>query len=296
MEASTNRYAVVTGANKGIGLEICRQLASNGIVVVLTSRDEKRGLEAIQKLKDSGLSNYVVFHQLDVSDPSSILALANFIKTQFGKLDVLVNNAGVPGAIIDGDALRASGFGKEVAQINWNEIMTQTYEVAEACIETNYYGAKRMVEAHIGLLQLSDSPRIVNVSSSMGKIERASNEWAREILSDPENITEEKVDGILKAFLADFKDGSTEAKGWPAFMPAYSISKAAMNAYTRILAKKYPSIVVNCVCPGFVKTDINFNTGILSVEEGAESPVKLALLPNGGPSGCFFVRKEESEF
>ncbi|XP_056174326.1 (+)-neomenthol dehydrogenase-like [Syzygium oleosum] len=296
MEASTNRYAVVTGANKGIGLEICRQLASSGVVVVLTSRDEKRGLEAIQKLKDSGLSNYVVFHQLDVSDPSSIFALANFIKTQFGKLDVLVNNAGVPGAIIDGDALRASGFGKAIAQINWNEITTQTYEVAEACIETNYYGAKRMVEAHIDLLQLSDSPRIVNVSSSMGKIERASNEWAREILSDPENITEEKVDGIMKAFLADFKDGSTEAKGWPAFMPAYSISKAAMNAYTRILAKKYPSIVVNCVCPGFVKTDINFNTGILSVEEGAESPVKLALLPNGGPSGCFFVRKEESEF
>ncbi|XP_048141616.1 (+)-neomenthol dehydrogenase-like [Rhodamnia argentea] len=296
MEGSTKRYAVVTGANKGIGFEICRQLASNGIVVVLTSRDEKRGLEAIHKLKDSGLSDYLVFHQLDVSDPSSVLALANFVKTQFGKLDILVNNAGVPGAIIDGDALRASGFGKEGVQVNWSEIMTQPYEVAEACIETNYYGAKRMVEAHIDLLQLSDSPRIVNVSSSMGKLERMSNEWARGILSDPENITEDKLEGIMKAFLADSKDGSSEAKGWPAFMPAYSISKAAMNAYTRILAKKHPSIAANCVCPGFVQTDINFNTGILPVEEGAESPVKLALLPNGGPSGCFFVRKEESEF
>ncbi|KAL3743475.1 hypothetical protein ACJRO7_018726 [Eucalyptus globulus] len=296
MEGSTKRCAVVTGANKGIGFEICRQLASNGVVVVLTSRDEKRGLEAIQKLKDSSLSDYLVFHQLDVSNPSSILALANFIETQFGKLDILVNNAGVPGTIIDGDALRASGVGKEGAQINWNEIMTQPYEAAEACIETNYYGAKRMVEAHIHLLQQSDSPRIVNVSSSMGKLERVSNEWAREILSDPENITEEKVDGIVKAFLADFKDGLSEAKGWPAYMPAYRISKAAINAFTRILAKKYPSMVVNCVCPGFVKTDINFNTGSMSVEEGAESPVKLALLPNGGPSGCFFFRKEESEF
>ncbi|XP_048141627.1 (+)-neomenthol dehydrogenase-like [Rhodamnia argentea] len=130
----------------------------------------------------------------------------------------------------------------------------------------------------------------------MGKLERMSNEWARGILSDPENITEEKVEGIMKAFLADFKDGSSEAKGWPAYMPAHRLSKAAMNAYTRILAKKYPSIAVNCVCPGFVKTDINCNTRFMSVEEGAEGPVKLALLPNGGPSGCFFFRKEESEF
>lgn len=123
-----------------------------------------------------------------------------------------------------------------------------------------------------------------------------SNEWARGVLSDAENLTEEKVDGVLKAFLEDFKNGSLEAKGWPTVLAAYLVSKAAMNAYTRILAKKYPNIIVNCVCPGFVKTDINFNTGILSVEEGAESPVKLALLPNGGPSGCFFVRKEESDF
>lgn len=85
---------MVTGANKGIGLEICRQLASNGIVVILTSRDEKRGLEAVQKLKDSssGLSDHIVFHQLDVTDPASVSSLANFIKTHFGKLDILVRS------------------------------------------------------------------------------------------------------------------------------------------------------------------------------------------------------------
>ncbi|GKU96913.1 hypothetical protein SLEP1_g10093 [Rubroshorea leprosula] len=79
-------------------------------------------------------------------------------------------------------------------------------------------------------------------------------------------------------------------------MSAYTLSKAAMNAYTRILAKKHPSFCINCVCPGFVKTDINYNTGVLTVEEGAQGPVRLALLPNGAPSGLFFNRLEESEF
>ena len=83
------RSAVVTGANKGMGLEICRQLAASGVRVVLTARDEKRGVEALQSLNGSGLSN-LVFHQLDVGDPASIASFADFIKTQFGKLDILV--------------------------------------------------------------------------------------------------------------------------------------------------------------------------------------------------------------
>ena len=84
------RYAVVTGANKGIGLETVKQLASNGIKVVLTARDEKRGLEALEKLEEFGLSDLVVFHQLDVTDSASVASLANFIKIRFGKLDILV--------------------------------------------------------------------------------------------------------------------------------------------------------------------------------------------------------------
>lgn len=84
------RYAVVTGSNKGIGYGICRQLASNGVVTVLTARDEKKGLEAVEKLKESGLSEHVVFHQLDVADPASIASLADFIKFKYGKLDILV--------------------------------------------------------------------------------------------------------------------------------------------------------------------------------------------------------------
>ena len=84
------RYAVVTGGNKGIGLEICRQLASEGVVVVLTARDEKKGARAVEDLKVSGLSN-VVLHQLDVNDAASIASLARFLHTEFGKLDILVN-------------------------------------------------------------------------------------------------------------------------------------------------------------------------------------------------------------
>ncbi|KAG4127220.1 hypothetical protein ERO13_D10G204300v2 [Gossypium hirsutum] len=237
MAEVTKRYAVVTGGNKGIGLEICKQVASKGTMVVLTARDEKRGLEAVDKLKDLGLSDNVVFHQLDVADPASVASLVGFVKTQFGKLDILVNNAGIGGVKGDFEALRAAAFGKNV-----------------------------------------------------------SNEWAKAVLSDAGNLTEDKVDEILSQYMKDFKEGSLQGKGWPAFMSAYILSKAAMNAYTRILAKKYINFIINCVCPGFVKTDINFNSGILSVEEGAESPVRLALLPNNGPSGLFFVRKEESEF
>ena len=121
-------------------------------------------------------------------------------------------------------------------------------------------------------------------------------EWAKRVFSDAEGLTEEKLDEVLTEFLKDFKEGSLESKNWPTFFSAYIVSKAAVNAYTRILAKKYPSFRINCLCPGYVKTDLTLNTGVLSVEEGAASPVKLALLPNDGPSGLFFYRSEVSSF
>ncbi|KAJ6955316.1 (+)-neomenthol dehydrogenase-like isoform X3 [Populus alba x Populus x berolinensis] len=169
---ATKRYAVVTGANKGIGYEICRQLASNGILVVLTARDEKRGLEAVQKLKDSGISDdLVIYHQLDVVDPDSIISLAEFVKNSFGKLDILVNNAGIGGVALEADAFQRAfeqtGDFPSGEQV-WAEIGTQNYEMAEQCVKTNYYGARGMAEALAPLLQLSDSPRIVNVSSLLG--------------------------------------------------------------------------------------------------------------------------------
>lgn len=86
---SRTRYAVVTGANKGIGLAICKQLASKGVTVILTARDEQRGIESVEKLSKHGLSEFLLFHQLDVTDPASIASLTDFITTQFGKLDIL---------------------------------------------------------------------------------------------------------------------------------------------------------------------------------------------------------------
>ncbi|KAK4418674.1 (+)-neomenthol dehydrogenase [Sesamum alatum] len=266
-------YAVVTGSNKGIGFEVCRQLATQGITVVLTARDEKRGLEAVEKLKSSGLSDRVIFHQLDVADSASVASLAEFIKSQFGKLDILTGGS----------------------NINLSEIiMSQTYDLAAECIQINYYGTKITTEALLPLLQLSDSPRIVNVASSLGKLENIPDEWTKGVLKDAENLTEEKIDQVLNEFLKDFKEGSLDAKGWPKYNGAYILSKAAVNAYTRVVAKQYPSFRINSVCPGYVKTDINFNTGHSTAEEAAENLVRLALLPDDGPSGLFFEQKEVS--
>ncbi|VVA39441.1 PREDICTED: (+)-neomenthol dehydrogenase [Prunus dulcis] len=178
-----------------------------------------------------------------------------------------VNNAGIGGSIVDGDALKAAvaSGAMERGEVDLSKLMTETYELTEECLQINYYGAKRTAEALIPLLQLSDSPRI------------------------------ERVDEVLTELLKDFKEGSLERKGWPSSMPAYTVSKAALNAYTRILAKKYLNFRINSVCPGFVKTDINFNAGFLPVEEGGARVVKLALLPNDGPTGSFFVHNEVSD-
>ncbi|XP_027103371.2 uncharacterized protein [Coffea arabica] len=294
---STKRVAVVTGANKGIGLEICRQLASKGVMVVLTARDQKKGIEAVQSLKARASCDNVIFHQLDVGAPSSIASLADFIKTRFGKLDILVNNAAVLGVKVDSNALDSLADHVPGGYINWNEVSTQAHDLAEECLKTNYYGPKSTTEAFAPLLKLSDSGRVVNVSSSSGKLKFVANDWAQTILSDADCLTEDRIDEVLNEFLKDFKEGFLNAKGWPSFLSAYTLSKAALNAYTRIVAKKYPELTINCVCPGYVKTDMNYHRGVLSSEEGAESPVWLALLPPGEkPSGLFFSQKIVSPF
>lgn len=101
---------------------------------------------------------------------------------------------------------------------------------------------------------------------------------------------------MVRSFLNDFKEGNLRTNNWPARLSAYTVSKVAMSAYTRIIAKKYPAICTNCVQPGYVKTDLNANSGILSVEEGAEGPVMLALLPDGSPSGLFYDQTKVSSF
>ncbi|KAH7690827.1 Short-chain dehydrogenase/reductase SDR protein [Dioscorea alata] len=294
------RIAVVTGANKGIGLEIVRQLANNGIMVLLTARDEKRGTEAVEKLLNSGVSD-VLFHQLDVSDSSSVVSLAQFIKTKFGKLDILINNAGVGGATLALPDQYAESKDRSVEfeaarMFKMISASTETFDGAKECLEINYYGTKKVTEQLIQLLQLSDSPRIVNLSSVFGKLELIRNERISEKLSDRNGITEEELDELLKTFLHDFKEGKLESNGWPIGLSAYKVSKIAINAYTKILAKKFPTFCINSVHPGFVSTDMSANIGTMSPEEGANGPVMLALLPNNGPSGCFFMENKPSSF
>ncbi|KAL6903755.1 hypothetical protein ACP4OV_004569 [Aristida adscensionis] len=293
------RVAVVTGGNRGIGLEVCRQLAVNGATVVLTARDETRGAAAVEKLRGLGLSD-VIFHQLDVTDTSSIARLTDFLRSRFGRLDILVNNAAIGGVELVGEP----SFGPEFEAMDTQqrlELVTkhlrETNAAAKECLQTNYYGPKRVTEALLPLLQSSSSQgRIVNVSSDCGQLRLFKKEKLRQELNDIETLTEERLDEVLNVFLKDFEAGAAEARGWPLVLSAYKVAKAAVNAYSRVLARRHPELRVNCVDPGFVRTDMNFNAGILTPEEAARKVVAVALLPEGGATGAIFEDGKEASF
>lgn len=119
------------------------------------------------------------------------------------------------------------------------------------------------------------------------------NEKLREDLRDAEAWDERQLEAMLDEFLEALKEGRLEEGGWPTMLPAYTMSKMAVNLYTRIMARRHPEMRVNCVHPGFVKTEINWNTGVIPPEEGARGAVKLALLPDhGAPTGCYFDQTE----
>lgn len=111
------------------------------------------------------------------------------------------------------------------------------------------------------------------------------NEKVKADLQNIDNLKEDKIDEISQWFLRDFKEDKLKANGWPITVSAYKVSKAFINAYTRLLAMKFPNMLVNCVHPGYVRTDITRDTGYMTTEEGARPPVMLAMLPDDGPSG-----------
>ncbi len=220
--------ALVTGANRGIGREVARQLADRGFTVVLTARDEAKAREAATELAAAGDVRPLA---LDVSDPESIEAAAAQVAQDPGELDVLVNNAGI-----------GSDFGIAGVEPDFGAI--------QRALDTNFFGAYRLTIALLPLLRKSDSPRIVNVSSGMG--------------------------------------GVAEMGGWS---PGYRVSKASLNAMTRILATelKDDRFLVNSACPGFVATDMGGPMGASKpVADGAAGVVWLATLPDTGPTGGFF--------
>lgn len=110
--------------------------------------------------------------------------------------------------------------------------------------------------------------------------------------SDEENLTEEGIDKVVQEFLKNFEEGRLEEKYWPLHISAYKVSKASLNAYTKLMARKHEAMYINSVCPGYTRTELTHNLGSLSDVEGAEAPVKLALLPEGGPTGSVLLRHE----
>ncbi len=241
--------ALVTGANKGLGFEISRQLGHKGISVIMASRDRQRGENAVTQLRKEGID--VHFALLDVTRTESIAALAQFVEERFGQLDILVNNAG--------------------AALDWTPTPTQpsqvSPEIAHQTFDINFFGPLAVTQVFLPLLRQSPAGRIVNVSSFLGS-------------------------------LAEMSNPDTSRAGM--IMPMYRASKAALNALTLLFAKELRNtlIKINAANPGWVDTDGGIPSWMraamggkgdaLSVEEGADTPVWLATLPDDGPTGGFF--------
>lgn len=236
MQNSDKRIALVTGANRGIGFEIARQLAAKKVKVLIGARDPAKGLKAREELGRHGFDVHSI--QLDVTDSRSIQAAVGRIKDEFERLDILVNNAGIK---IDSQ----SG------------ILELNATIFQNTLETNALGPLLLSQACVPLMKINKYGRIVNISSTLGS------------LSD----------------MAGPDSPYAEVRS-----PAYRLSKTILNGMTVMLAAelRWSNILVNSACPGWVRTNLGGSQAPLSTEQGADTPVWLATLPNEGPSGGFF--------
>lgn len=237
------QIALVTGANKGIGLQIAKDLANRGLTVVVGSRDLERGVAAA---KEVGRGARAV--QLDVTDSRSITSAAEWLRREFGRLDVLVNNAGIshlpaPDATFE-DVIAASR--SSVAAL----------DEVRAVFETNVFGVLAITQALLPLLREAPAGRIVNVSSELGSLTKQ----------------------------GDANNPYRMANGH--YAPSKSALNALTVAFANEL--EGTNIKVNAVCPGFTATDLNKFRGPRTVEQGAVAAVRLALIGEDGPNGKFF--------
>jgi NAD(P)-dependent dehydrogenase (short-subunit alcohol dehydrogenase family) len=243
--------ALVTGGNRGLGLETLRKLVDRGFDVIGTARDRASGERAARELGPS-----VRFVELDVTDPASVDRAARSLPDI--RLDVLVNNAGTSLDGFDG-------------------------EVAARTLDTNYHGAVRVTDAFSP--RLAPNANVVNVSSGMGELSAASPELRRRLL-DPA-LTRAALDALVDDFVARVRAGAHDLGGWP--RNAYRVSKIALNAFTRLLAPSLgEGRRVNAVSPGWVRTRMGGSGAPRSVERGAEGIVWAATLGRDGPNGEFF--------
>jgi NAD(P)-dependent dehydrogenase (short-subunit alcohol dehydrogenase family) len=221
-----DRVVLVSGGNRGLGREIASELAQQGHHVVIGSRNLRRGEETADQLGKG-----VVARQLDVTDEESIAACVASVEEKHGRVDVLVNSAGAIGG----------GWSTHAVDVDLDEVRDT--------LETNLYGAWRLIQATLPLMRRSGYGRVVNISSGMGQ-------------------------------LAEMGGHS----------PAYRLSKTGLNALTRMLDAELQgeNVLVNSCCPGWVQTDMGGANAPRSVEEGADTAVWLATLPDDGPRGGFF--------
>jgi NAD(P)-dependent dehydrogenase (short-subunit alcohol dehydrogenase family) len=233
---STKKIALITGANKGIGLETARQLAKQGITVLAGARDEAKANGAAAELSKEGLDVHGIV--IDVNHADSIQRAAARIERDYGRLDILVNNAGV---MIDDHKKKPS---------------EQSLEVWRKTFETNLFGLIATTQALLPLLRKSAAGRIVNLSSILGSIH----------------------------FHATPGSPVYDSK-----LPAYDVSKSAVNAYTVHLAweLKDTPIKVNAAHPGWVKTDLGGEGATMDIPDGAKTSVALATIGADGPNGAY---------
>ena len=225
------KTTLITGANKGLGRETARRLLADGHEVWLAARDPSLGRAAADELAAR-------FVQLDVTDEDSVTAAAALVAAATGgRLDVLINNAGIAGAR------------KPAGEVTADDV--------RAVFETNVFGVVRVTRAFLPLLERSDSPVIVNVSSGMGSIA---------VTTNPQRF-ESTLIGI-----------------------AYPASKTAVNMLTTQYAKAFPQIRINAVDPGYTATDLNGHNGTQNVQEGTNAIVATATVDPSGPTGTFVDR------
>ncbi|XP_067466761.1 carbonyl reductase [NADPH] 1-like [Thunnus thynnus] len=270
----STKVAVVTGSNKGIGLAIVRALCKQfqGDVYV-TSRDAGRGQEAVQSLASEGLK--AMFHQLDINDLNSIITAAAFFKDKYGGVDVLVNNAGI--------AFKAADTAPFAVQ-------------AEVTLKTNFFATRDMLTHFLPIVKAGG--RVVNVSSFVSSRTLNNCSPALQQRFRSEDITEEELVGLMQRFVDETKKDEHKQGGWPE--TAYGVSKTGLTTLSMILARrlseKRPNdqILLNACCPGWVRTDMAGSKASKSPDEGAITPVYLALLPPGAtePHGKFVSDKE----
>lgn len=222
---------LITGANKGLGFETARQLIAAGHTVYIGSRDRDRGERAAAQLG----ARLVL---LDVTDDSSVVSAAKAVEAG-GGLDVLVNNAGIEAYTPDNRVIVAADV---------------TADTMRAVFETNVFGLVRVTHAFLPLLLRSAAPVIVNVSSGLGSLARAT-------------------------------DAGAPGFGFPGI--SYPASKAAVNMITVKYANAFPGLRINAVEPGFTATDLNGHTGTQTVEQGAEIIVRMAQVGPDGPTGGY---------